>query len=70
LLVQAYNADESETRGVGRIITRLERWGVPADRITCQTVAELNAFTRDNPWLSDVNRLAYIGRVVDGYVRG
>lgn len=68
LVTQAYNAGESEINGVGRIVTRLELQNIPIERITFETVAQANTVTKDNPWLSDTNRLAYVKRVVTGYL--
>jgi hypothetical protein len=67
LVTQGYNADEGDVSGVGKLVTRMEAQGLPADKITYQTVAQLNVVTKDNKWLSDTKRQAYVGRVVAGY---
>jgi len=67
LVTQAYNAGESEVNGVGRVVGRLEAQGLAPERITHEAVAQANQITRDNPWLSNVERVQYINRVLAGY---
>jgi hypothetical protein len=67
LVTQAYNAGESESKGVGALVGKLEKQGIEPERITYKTVAQANETLKINPWLSDAGRIGYVGRVVNDF---
>ena len=69
LLVAGFNAGYSERGGVGKVVGELERAGIPAERITVDTVAQAAKSAGASKYLSQPDRLRYWKAVTASYLK-
>lgn len=67
LVVQGFNAGYSESGGVGFVVGQMEKAGIPAERITVDTVAEAAKKLKASRFLSVPERVKYAKAVARTY---